>query len=45
MEDKVVELLEKLYSEFSSFKQDISKKVDVIDKKLENVDKKTDKNT
>lgn len=38
MDDKVFELLEKLYSEFANFKQDISKKID-------NVDNKVDKNT
>jgi hypothetical protein len=45
MDDKAFELIEKLYSEFSSFKEQINQKIDGLDKKVEGIDKKADKNT
>lgn len=45
MEDKTFELLEKMYAEFISFRQEISDKVDNVDNKVDIIEKKADKNT
>jgi Skp family chaperone for outer membrane proteins len=45
MDDKAFELIEKLYSEFSSFKEQINQKIDGLDTKVDGIDKKADKNT
>ena len=42
MNDKTFELVEKLYSEFTSFKVEINQKIDGLDGKIESVDKKVD---